>query len=96
MLPYVAFVSYVFFTTNGGPDGQTRNHVSGSRIGFGIGCIVGQRADARRFERAERKGAKRNDHPQDGLRRLRPLVPARNAPGLRARSLLVHSLLVSG
>jgi hypothetical protein len=78
------------------PDGQTRNHVGGGRIGFGIGRMVGQRADARRFERAEREGTKRNHHPQDGLRRLWPLVPAWHAPGLRAGSLLVRSLLVSG
>ncbi len=50
---------------------------------------------ARRFERAERAGAERDDHPQDGVRRLRPLVPAGNAPGLRPRPLLVRSLLGS-
>ena len=43
--------------------------VGGSRIGLGIGRHgTRQRADARRFERAEREGTKRNDHPQDGLR----------------------------
>jgi hypothetical protein len=41
--------------------------------------------------------AKRHHHPQDRrLRRFRPLVPARHAPRLRPRPLLVRALLVSG
>ena len=73
--------------------GKLDTDFGGSRLDLGIGCIVGQCATARRVERAERAGAERHDHPQDGVRRFRPLVRAGNAPGLRSRSLLVRSLL---
>lgn len=46
-----------------GSDGQIRNQLHRSRVGFGIGRMVGQRADARCFERAQRTGAKCDDHP---------------------------------
>ena len=74
---------------------QGRYHVGRRRIGFGIGRVDRQRPNTRRFEPFERKGAERNDHPQDGMYGFWPLVPAGHAPDLRPGPLLVRSLLVS-